>query len=153
MSRFTRILLTGLFLVSSSPALGQSVTDYPPEIEERAREVGHQLRCVVCQNQSIEESDAELAADMRRLVRERLVDGDSEAEIIAQMRDRYGDFVLLKPPVQSNTLILWLAPLFLVLVFIVWWVLSARRPSASPANPELSDDEKKRLKALRDQSQ
>ena len=145
-------LLVGLLLSFDSLAYAQATTDYPPEIEERAREVGQQLRCVVCQNQSIEESDAELAADMRRLVRERLSDGASEADIIAQMRDRYGDYVLLKPPVQTNTMILWLGPLVLVLVLIGWWVASSRRRNDLSPTPELTENEIERLKKLRDES-
>lgn len=153
MRAFVHILLIGLFLIISGQSLAQmAVPDYPPEIEQKAREVGQKLRCVVCQNQSIEESDAELAADMRRLVRDRLSAGASEAEIIAQMRDRYGDYVLLKPPVQANTLILWVGPLVLVIVLIVWWMASSRREALAPTS-ELSETEKERLKQLRDQVQ
>jgi cytochrome c-type biogenesis protein CcmH len=81
-------------------AIGQ-VSD--AEIEARAKEVGRSLRCVVCQNQSIDESDAPLASDMRKLVRLRLKEGDSNLEVIDYMQERYGDYVLLKPPVQANT--------------------------------------------------
>ena len=112
MKVFFQSLCLLLVLGCSGPIWAQSTYDYPEEIEERARDVGKQLRCVVCQNQSIEESDAELAADMRFVVRERLVAGDSDEEVIALMRDRYGDYVLLKPPVQGNTFVLWGAPFF-----------------------------------------
>ncbi len=81
-----------------------------PALEHRARDISRQLRCVVCQNQSIDASNAPLAKDMRLLVRERLVAGDSDEAIVAYLVARYGDYVLLKPPVQTNTLLLWAAP-------------------------------------------
>jgi len=96
-------------------------------MEMQAREIGRALRCVVCQNQSIEESDAPLASDMRALVRERLKAGDNADEIKSYMRDRYGDFVLLKPPVQPNTYILWAAPFVLLLLLLLWWFRQAGR--------------------------
>ena len=82
-----------------------------PGLEGRARELSTQLRCVVCQSQSIDESNAPLAKDMRIIVRERLTAGDSDEDVLQYMVARYGDYVLLKPPVQNNTLFLWLAPL------------------------------------------
>lgn len=97
------------------------------EIETRAKDVGRSLRCVVCQNQSIDESDAPLAMDMRKLVRDRLKEGDSNAEVISYMRELYGDYVLLKPPVQTNTYILWLAPFLLLLAGLVWFFKNSRR--------------------------
>ena len=100
------------------------------EIEARAKEVGRSLRCVVCQNQSIDESDAPLAMDMRKLVRERLKEGDSNAEVIAYMQERYGDFVLLKPPVQSNTYLLWFTPFLLLLAGLIWFIRTSRKAEA-----------------------
>ena len=99
------------------PAHGQKV-----EIDDRARAIGESLRCVVCQNQSIYESDAPLASDMRDLVKRRLEAGDSNAEVISYMRDKYGDYVLLKPPVQNNTYVLWLLPFLLLLGGLVWFL-------------------------------
>ena len=81
---------------------GAAFAQTSPE-EQRARDIGAQLRCVVCQNQSIEESDAQLAQDMRIVVREQLATGASNEDVIEHIRDAYGDYVLLKPPVQSNT--------------------------------------------------
>ncbi|MFC1673702.1 cytochrome c-type biogenesis protein, partial [Pseudomonadota bacterium] len=81
-----------------------------PALETRAREVGKGLRCVVCQNQSIDDSNAELARDMRVLVRDRIVAGDSNEEVMAYMVDRYGDFVLLDPPFKASTYVLWIGP-------------------------------------------
>ncbi len=86
-----------------------------PALEARARTIGQALRCVVCQNQSIDDSAAEVAHDMRRAVRERLVAGDSDPQVFDFMVQRYGDYVLLKPPFKAGTLVLWLgAPLVLL---------------------------------------
>ena len=100
------------------------------EVETRAKEVGRSLRCVVCQNQSIDESDAPLAADMRKLVRTRLKQGDSNAEVIDYMQERYGDYVLLKPPVQVNTYILWFLPFLLLLGVLGWFFRASRKTGA-----------------------
>lgn len=147
-----KFLMSVLFAVLLAfPAIAQSQADYPEAVETRAREVGRQLRCVVCQNQSIEESDAALAADMRKMVRDRLVAGDSEADIIALMRDRYGDYVLLLPPVQGNTIILWAGPAVLLLLLLLWWVISIRRKPQQATAPieTLSDEDEAKLAALR----
>ncbi len=99
-------------------------------IGARTETVSKTLRCVVCQNQSIYDSNAPLAQDMRRLVRKRVVAGDSDEEVRDYMRYRYGDYVLMSPPLQLNTFLLWLAPLALVLVGGIWFVLRGR--SAPP---------------------
>jgi len=117
------------------------------EVESRAREVGHALRCVICQNQSIEESDATLAEDMRTLVRARIRAGDSNDQVMAYMQSRYGDFVLLKPPVQTNTYALWFIPFILVGLGMILFI---RRSEADPninLRP-LSDDERETLQSL-----
>ena len=119
-----------------------------PTIEERARALGETLRCVVCQNQSIEESDADLAKDMRALVRDQLANGKTDAEVTASMRDRYGDFVLLDPPVQSNTYVLWYGPLVFIGVAVVW-LFVARRRRDIVAGESLTAEEEARLSALR----
>ncbi|WP_416877809.1 cytochrome c-type biogenesis protein CcmH [Litorimonas sp.] len=121
-----------LFFFWAIPAFAQTpdaslATD--PALENRAREIGQSLRCVVCQNQSIDESDAPLAQDMRKLVRERLKAGDSNEEIINFMREKYGDFVLLKPPVQSNTYLLWTLPFVLLFGGLIWFIRAGRRPA------------------------
>lgn len=151
MIKFAGSLMMALMLLS--PALAQSQTDYSSEVEAQARDVGRQLRCVVCQNQSIEESDAPLAADMRKMVRERLVAGDSEADVIALMRDRYGDYVLLMPPVQGNTIILWAGPVLLIVFLLLWWIVSVRRNPQRGQFVALSDDEEAKLAALRELDQ
>lgn len=86
-----------------------------PVLEERAREISQNLRCVVCQNQSIDDSSAPLARDLRLIIREHLVAGDSNEEVIAFVVDRYGDFVLLRPPLQGDTYFLWFGPLIIFL--------------------------------------
>ena len=87
-----------------------------PALEQRAIEISRNLRCVVCQSQSIDESNAPLAKDMRIIVRERLVAGETDDEVYAFLVQRYGDYVLLKPPVQENTVLLWVAPALILIV-------------------------------------
>ena len=136
-------VLSLILLFGTSGFAVAQETSNDVELENRAREVGHALRCVICQNQSIEESDATLAADMRLVVRDRLRAGDTNEEVIAYMRDRYGDYVLLKPPFQSNTYFLWAAPFLLLLIAgVLLFRLQGR--SAQPVTP-LLDDEKAAL--------
>ena len=134
-----------LLLCLAAPAFAQS-----SDTEQRARDIGAQLRCVVCQNQSIEESDAPLAGDMRRLVRQQLATGASDAEVISHIRESYGDYVLLKPPVQSNTLALWFLPVLLVLGSLFWFTTRARRQQPQPQTSEItfSEDDKTLLDKL-----
>ena len=97
-----------LMTLSAAAAVGDSFSD--PAMEARARDLQRQLRCLVCQGESIDESNADFAADMRHLVRSQIADGKSDAQIQAYLVARYGDFILMKPPVQPNTWLLWLAP-------------------------------------------
>ena len=123
----------------------------PDDLEMRARNVGHALRCVVCQNQSIEESEASLAKDMKLIVRERISAGETDAQVIEFMRERYGDYVLLKPPFQPNTYLLWLLPAVLVLSMGLWFLIIARRRKSDIFLVEpLSDEDKAVLKNLMD---
>ena len=118
-------------------------------MEARAREITKQLRCLVCQNQSIDDSNAPLARDLRLLVRERLKAGDSDAAVLTYVVARYGDFVLLRPPVKATTWLLWFGPLALLLGAALFLFVRARRKSAAPAAPApLSDDERKKLAAI-----
>ena len=108
-----------LSLAMATPALAvvspsERLAD--PVLEGRARELSRELRCLVCQNQSIDDSDAPLAGDLRRIVREQLVAGDDEAEIKRYLVARYGDFVLLAPPVRWDTVLLWAGPFLLLLL-------------------------------------
>ena len=132
-----------LLLCLAAPAYAQVSPD-----EQRARDIGAQLRCVVCQNQSIEESDAPLAGDMRRLVREQLATGASDVEVIAHIRESYGDYVLLKPPVQTNTFVLWFLPALLVLGSGIWFAARVRRPNPLQNETPLSDEDKTLLDEL-----
>lgn len=111
-----------------------------PALEARAREISRELRCVVCQNQSIDDSDAPLARDLRLLVRERLVAGDSDREVVDFVVARYGDYVLLKPRLDTRTALLWSAPLLLFAAGAAVAVGYARR-RARAAAPSLSKDE------------
>ena len=116
--------------------------------EQRARVIGAQLRCVVCQNQSIEESDAQLAQDMRLVVREQIAGGASDEAIIEYIRESYGDYVLLKPPVQSNTYVLWFLPAFLVLLSLAWFAFRPKHQEAPLAIDPLTQDDEALLKSL-----
>jgi len=118
-----------------------------PGLEARAREVGSELRCLVCRNQSIDDSDADLAHDLRMLVRERIKAGDTNDQVIAYIRSRYGDFVLLRPPFKGDTLLLWGGPL---LILILGGVAFARfyRGRNDTAPTPLSAEERRRLAAV-----
>ena len=118
--------------------------------EQRARDIGAQLRCVVCQNQSIEESDAQLAQDMRLVVREQLSTGASDEVVIEYIRQSYGDYVLLKPPVQSNTYFLWFFPAILVLLSLGWFIFRPKRKLKTVEDVVLSENDKILLKTLMD---
>jgi cytochrome c-type biogenesis protein CcmH len=118
-----------------------------PGLESRAREVGRELRCLVCRNQSIDDSDADLAHDLRVLVRERIVAGDSDDGVVAYVRARYGDFVLLRPPFEWGTLLLWGGP-FLILVFGGMALARFYRRPREGAGAPLSADERRRLAAV-----
>jgi len=119
-----------------------------PALEARARDIGRSLRCVVCQNQSIDDSNAEVARDMRRAVRERLVAGDDDQKVFAYMVARYGDYVLLKPPFKAGTWALWLGGPLVLLIAGVALLIAARRRKPLVPPPSLSDEEQRRLNAL-----
>ncbi len=124
-----------------------------PLLELRARDISKNLRCLVCQNQSIDDSNAELARDLRVLVRQRLSAGDSDTAVIDYVVARYGDYVLLKPPLKAATYALWFGPLVIFAVGIAAMVLSYRRRAATVPTPKpLSAEEKRRLDDLLDDS-
>ena len=119
--------------------------------ETRARDLSRELRCMVCQNQSIDDSDAPLARDLRLLVRERLASGDSDSQVIDFLVARYGEFVLLKPRLNQHTLVLWLLPpLALAGGGLALWIYGRRRsrPPADDALFKLSAEEEARLERL-----
>ncbi|SHI88054.1 cytochrome c-type biogenesis protein CcmH [Shimia gijangensis] len=124
-----------------------------PVLEERAREVSKDLRCLVCRNESIDESNADLARELRILVRERLVAGDSNSEAIAYIVDRYGEYVLLRPQRTGSNLLLWLAGPVMLLIALAMALVYLRRRSVAPVAVEqgLSDEEKTRLSKILDE--
>ncbi|WP_421724214.1 cytochrome c-type biogenesis protein [Bauldia sp.] len=143
-------LLAALLMVATPAAavLPDEVLD-DPALEDRARSLSTELRCMVCQNQSIDDSDAPLARDLRILLRERLVAGDSDTEVMDFLVARYGEFILLKPRVTSLTALLWAAPVVLLVVggFITYRVMARRKP-ASATTGRLSQDEEAALKRI-----
>ena len=131
------IVVAALLTLVAVPAfavLPDEVLD-DPVLEERARDLSAMLRCMVCQNQSIDDSDADLARDLRILVRERLLAGDSDEEVVAYIVSRYGEFVLLRPRFNYRNALLWGAPLLLLMVGGVAIAIRARRPVRAGATP------------------
>jgi cytochrome c-type biogenesis protein CcmH len=122
-----------------------------PALEKRARELSAELRCLVCQNQSIDDSNAPLARDLRLVVRERLVAGDTNEQVMRYVVDRYGEFILLRPPFRLATLLLWITPLVALLAGLGWMIAAWRRRSRikieTGAAP-LTDEERKALDKL-----
>ncbi len=120
-----------------------------PALEARARAISRELRCLVCQNESIDESAADLAHDIRVVLRDRIKAGDTDAQAVKFIVDRYGQFVLLKPPVEPATYLLWFGPALLVLVavFAYWRWLRAQKAQALPPAP-LTESEQRRLREL-----
>jgi cytochrome c-type biogenesis protein CcmH len=153
MRTFLALLILALSLTPALAVEPSEVLD-DPVLEARAREVSKGLRCVVCQNQSIDDSNAELARDMRILVRERIVAGDSNQQVQDYMVSRYGDFVLLKPPLKQATYVLWFGPLLIVGIGIFALIVFYRRRDSGTADPVeaapviLSENESRRLDAL-----
>lgn len=121
-----------------------------PALESRARDISAGLRCLVCRNESIDESNADLARDMRLLVRERLVEGDSDAEVMAFVVERYGEYVLLRPTTDGINIILWVAApvLFLIALGSSLFYLRSRATAQEPTSAGLSPEEEARLKEL-----
>jgi cytochrome c-type biogenesis protein CcmH len=141
------ILLLGLLVALPALAVNPDERLADPALEARARALSQELRCLVCQSESIDDSNADLAHDLRVLVRERLTAGDSDDQVLAYLRARYGDYVLLKPPVEQATWLLWFGP-GVVLVLVAFGVgLAARRRRPVVPAP-LDDDERARLDAL-----
>ena len=119
-----------------------------PQLEMRARMLSKNIRCLVCQNQSIDDSNASLAKDLRRIVREQLVNGASDNEIFDFLVKRYGDFVLLKPPIKPTTYILWYGPLFLFIIGIFASILFLSRRKKILPEPPLTNEEVEKLSKL-----
>lgn len=148
------LLLSLLMIVSLSVSAlavepGEKLSD--PALEARARILSKELRCLVCQNQSIDDSEAELAADLRQIVRERLTAGDSDAEVLGYIVDRYGAFVLLRPPFEPATLLLWLGPFAVILFGAAGLFIAFRRQASSESVQMLDLDEQKQVAQLLDE--
>ncbi|MFD1912302.1 cytochrome c-type biogenesis protein [Halodurantibacterium flavum] len=143
-----RLLIILCFLAAPAFAVQPDEVLDDPALEARAREISRELRCLVCRNESIDESNADLARDMRLLVRERLVEGDSDPEVLTYIVERYGEYVLLRPTTGGTNIALWLAgPAMLVLglgIAVVY--LRGRRPEGS--GEDLSEDEMQRLREI-----
>lgn len=145
-----RAVILGLMLLCAPTAFAVGPDEILPDaaLEQRARDISAGLRCLVCQNQSIDDSDADLARDLRILVRERLVAGDSNAEVEQYIVDRYGEYVLLNPRLGAHTILLWIAAPALLVIGLVS-LLIARRRTAVPAVPGgLTAEEQAALDAL-----
>ena len=142
-----RVLAVLLLLASPAFAVSDPAELLPDRAQEqRAEALGHQLRCLVCQNESVEESNADLARDLRHIIRQRVVAGDSDQQVIDWMVARYGNFVRLRPPFNAMTLLLWGAPgLALLAGITAVWLARSRRP-APPAL--LTEAESRRLAKL-----
>ena len=141
----------GLVFISATITPARAITAEEmlanPVLEERARNLSKQLRCLVCQNQSIDDSDADLARDLRREVRSQIAAGASDDTIIKQLRAKYGDYVLLNPPLDKATLFLWLSPLgFILLGGLI--VMMARRQRGAAIATELDAAERARIEKM-----
>ena len=147
-----RLLFAAVLLIATAGPPARAVEPSErladPTLEARARALSKELRCLVCQNQSIDESNADLAHDLRLLLRERLVAGDTDQQVRDYLTARYGVFVLLDPQFAPLTLLLWLTPPALVLGGAGLLLLRARRRRSDPAVPELSPVESARAAAL-----
>lgn len=145
-------------LVCAAVASGSALAVQPeemlkdPKLEARARDLSRELRCMVCQNQSIDESEAPLARDLRLLVRERLTKGDTDPQVLDFLVARYGEFVLLKPPLEGRTIILWALPPVALLAGAIGLFFAVRRRRTGQLEPAaLSTEERRRLSTLVDE--
>ena len=151
------LILTIFFFVNPTSAVNPDEVLENPILEQKAREISKGLRCLVCQNQSIDDSDAKLAKDLRLLVRERLLAGDTSEKVKNYIVSRYGDFVLLNPPFKLETFILWTGPFILLLIGLITVYLFFNsqnrevrldKAANSPLNPEEEKKIKKIMKEL-----
>jgi cytochrome c-type biogenesis protein CcmH len=148
-----RLLMAAWLTLIALPALAVLPHEVLPDatLEGRARALSKEIRCQVCQNQDIDDSNSPLAADLRRLVRERLVAGDSDPQILTYLTQRYGDYVLMRPPVRPSTWPLWFGPAILLIVAAVGVAIVARRRRNAPQPvTALGADEERRLTEIMD---
>jgi len=137
------VLCAGLAVAAEAPPLAED-----PVLEKRVMRLASELRCLVCQNQSIADSNAELAADLRKQVREMLKSGKTEAEVRQFMVQRYGDFVLYNPPVKTTTALLWAGPFALLVIALAALILAVTRRRSRFEERELTPEEHERAQAL-----
>ncbi len=148
-----RLILIFALIASPMFAVQPDEVLEDPVLEQRARDLSTGLRCLVCRNESIDESNAELARDLRLLLRERLVAGDTDEEAVDFIVDRYGEYVLLKPTVTGANLMLWLAgPIMLLIAAVIGWSFLRNRSQAvgTEVKDSLSEAEKERLRQILD---
>lgn len=152
---FAALAVAAAVMVVAGPALAIRPDEMlaNSRLEARARSIDKELRCLVCQNESIDDSDADLAHDLRLLVRRRILAGDTDAQVKQYVVARYGDYVLLKPPFDPETWLLWLGPLVLFGAAASAATVYFRRTYAAPPAAPLSDQERARLAALLGTSQ
>jgi cytochrome c-type biogenesis protein CcmH len=145
------VFICGMLLGFMSPAWAEPVQEDP--LDRAVLEIARDLRCTVCQNQPVAESNADLAQDMRQIIREQLVAGKSREEIVDYFVARYGDYVLMKPPAERAGLLLWIAPplLLIVLALLGWFFLRQRSHAPPPPAPVLSAQDQARVRAARRQ--
>jgi cytochrome c-type biogenesis protein CcmH len=146
--RVLRLILLLVLLPMAALAVQPDEVLSDPALELRAREISRNLRCVVCQNQSIDDSDAPLARDLRLLVRERLKAGDSDRQVYGFLVARYGDFVLLRPPVKPSTWLLWFGPAIVLVLGGIALVVWFRRRKVAVEPLPISDQERAQLARL-----
>jgi len=149
-----RRLSAVFLLLMVVPAWSAPVTVTEDPLERKMLDIAKDLRCAVCQNQPISESNAELAQDMRKIVREKIIAGESREQIMKYFVDRYGDYVLMRPPTHGPGTIVWLAPLALLLIVGIsgFLFLAHRRKPTLPPAPKLSSEDAARVRAARKKS-
>jgi cytochrome c-type biogenesis protein CcmH len=149
MIRLFILLIMLVFVTAPALAVEPDEMLKDPVMETRARDISKNLRCLVCQNQSIDESDAELARDLRIIVRERLMAGDSDAGVLEYVVARYGDYVLLKPPFKSVTYALWFGPIFIIgITGFAGYRIFRRRKKPTGSETDLSKKEQDQLRSI-----
>jgi cytochrome c-type biogenesis protein CcmH len=143
---YKHLFLLIIFLLNFAPVWAAEDV----ALEQRVQRLAEELRCLVCQNQSLADSHADLAIDLKNQVREKLKQGASEKEVITFMTERYGDFVLYRPPLKATTLLLWFGPGLLLVAGLIGLFMRLRRRAVTAAEPALSADERARAAALLD---
>ena len=150
MTRILSILLLLFAAAQSAWSAEAAPAAADPELEKRVNALSEELRCLVCQNQTLADSNADLAVDLKNQVREKLKQGMTEREIVDYMVSRYGDFVLYRPPVKGTTLFLWFGPAVLLIAGLTALFLRVKRRGAATRPPALTDEERARAAALLD---